>query len=77
MIEGHPEKTAPARKHGKFKKLLLMLWCLKVERLWVEKVGFKMILELFFGGGWGGVRWSLVAPLTKIGNTGSRESFKG
>ena len=51
MIEGHPEKKAPAEKHGKFKKFLVVLWCLKVKCLWVEKVCFKMILELFFGGG--------------------------
>ena len=55
MIEGHPEKEAPAEKHGKFKKFLVVLLCLKVECLWVEKVCFKMILELFFltGVGWG------------------------
>ena len=48
MIEGHPEKEAPSEKHGKFKKFLVVLSCLKVECLWVEKVCFKMILELFF-----------------------------
>lgn len=76
MTEGHPEKKGPAQKRGKFKKLLVVLRCLKVEYLWVEQVCFKMILEFLELFWWQG-EGSLVAPLTKIGNTGSRESFKG
>lgn len=76
MTGGLPEKKAPAQKHGKPKKLLVVLRCLKVGYLWVEQICFKMILELLELFWWRG-EGSLVAPLTKIGNTASRESFKG
>ena len=46
MTEGLPEKKVSAQKHGKFKKFLVVLRCLKVEYLWVEQVCFKIILEL-------------------------------